>query len=732
MPKMKYYDTGTSTWKELDAKNADTVGGLLPTAFATTAHIHAAADVTSGVFAIGRIPTGTSGTTVAIGNHTHLIGALTDVTLTTVSSGNFIRYNGTAWVNAMLTASDIPVLDTAKITTGIFDIARIPTGSTGTTVALGNHAHSLATITGVTLTTPASGHYLRYNGSAWVNVSITAADVPSLDTTKLTTGTLGVARGGTGAGTFTAGNLLYGNGTSALSTDANLTYASSKLSVPYLALTGTTKTAGALYVGTTAPTSSSVTLNFDGILRGTTVEAGTLTVSGGGSIAGIVTVPTQLQGTSSNQIASTAYVTTADVNLEGSIFTQLSLASGAGSVGTVNIGYGAGRTIQQELVSLKAGVDIGTKTQTTTNLNNITANGEYYATNATLNTPTVDFYHVKHQNHESDVNYMTQEAYYVFGNRTYTRRKSGGTWLPWTEVFVGSKSQLATQTPVSMGVIAFNMAPQTQTRVTIGNYTYFAGVTTGTIWKVLRFDWTTKTWTQLATLPGSGEFGNSVYNADHNCIYFSVLISTTYYVYKYDIPGNTCVQLYSTGAANNNNMAPGISYQNLKILLLYPGTSTSPYTNYNMHWRILNTSGGSLNSGVTSLPLGTSSVPSIVVANEIPGSLLMVNYNYSPTSTYKIAMNTSNDTASCLALGVPGYTARTPLTGGLTLGTNSLTSNATNSIRDINNSIHAKVPPGLSLGIDFVANPLNTAEWELWNFVEDPSVYKVVLSKTYS
>jgi len=38
---------------------------------AATAHNHAATDVTSGTFAIGRIPTGTSGSTVSLGNHNH-------------------------------------------------------------------------------------------------------------------------------------------------------------------------------------------------------------------------------------------------------------------------------------------------------------------------------------------------------------------------------------------------------------------------------------------------------------------------------------------------------------------------------------------------------------------------------------------------------------------------------------------------------------------------------------
>lgn len=58
--------------------------------YADIAHVHAAADVTSGEFNTARIPN----------------------------------------------------LGTAKITSGIFDIARLPTGTLGTEVALGNHSHS--------------------------------------------------------------------------------------------------------------------------------------------------------------------------------------------------------------------------------------------------------------------------------------------------------------------------------------------------------------------------------------------------------------------------------------------------------------------------------------------------------------------------------------------------------------------------------------------------------------
>jgi hypothetical protein len=45
---------------------------------AATSHTHAAADITSGTLNIGRIPTGTGSTQVALGNHTHTLSAITD------------------------------------------------------------------------------------------------------------------------------------------------------------------------------------------------------------------------------------------------------------------------------------------------------------------------------------------------------------------------------------------------------------------------------------------------------------------------------------------------------------------------------------------------------------------------------------------------------------------------------------------------------------------------------
>lgn len=57
-------------------------GAVSSVAGKTGAVTLAAGDITSGTFAIARIPTGTSGTTVALGNHTHaglMTGSATNV-----------------------------------------------------------------------------------------------------------------------------------------------------------------------------------------------------------------------------------------------------------------------------------------------------------------------------------------------------------------------------------------------------------------------------------------------------------------------------------------------------------------------------------------------------------------------------------------------------------------------------------------------------------------------------
>lgn len=88
--------------------------------------------------------------------------------------------------SSLVPTSQIPNLDTAKITTGTFAIARIPTGTTSTTVSLGNHTHSYVATSSVGAA----------NGVASLDASVLVptSQIPSLDASKITTGTLSYSR----------------------------------------------------------------------------------------------------------------------------------------------------------------------------------------------------------------------------------------------------------------------------------------------------------------------------------------------------------------------------------------------------------------------------------------------------------------------------------------------------------------------------------------------------------
>jgi len=129
-------------------------GSAATIGLAAASHAHAASDVTSGTFAIARIPMGTSGSTAAYGNHVHNLDALTDVAIAAAASGHVLYHNGTQWVNGTTSAAGVAATshshDASAITTGSIAIGRLPTGTSASTVALGNHTHTAAIITDLT------------------------------------------------------------------------------------------------------------------------------------------------------------------------------------------------------------------------------------------------------------------------------------------------------------------------------------------------------------------------------------------------------------------------------------------------------------------------------------------------------------------------------------------------------------------------------------------------------
>lgn len=85
------------------------------------------------------------------------IDQLTDVTITSPSVGQVLKYNGTAWVN----------------------------GTDNTGGGGGGGATNLDELTDVVISAPTATHVLKYNGTAWVNAAETSYTLPTATTSTL-------------------------------------------------------------------------------------------------------------------------------------------------------------------------------------------------------------------------------------------------------------------------------------------------------------------------------------------------------------------------------------------------------------------------------------------------------------------------------------------------------------------------------------------------------------------
>jgi hypothetical protein len=139
-------DFGTGAGKVTEGNDARLTDARTP-----TAHNHSATEVTSGTLDIARVPTGTSGTTVALGNHDHTgvyDPAGTAASAVSTHESDTTSVHGIANTADLVLTSDARLSDartptahthgTADINSGTLDIARIPTGSSASTVCIGN------------------------------------------------------------------------------------------------------------------------------------------------------------------------------------------------------------------------------------------------------------------------------------------------------------------------------------------------------------------------------------------------------------------------------------------------------------------------------------------------------------------------------------------------------------------------------------------------------------------
>ena len=134
--------------------------------------------------------------------------ALTKVSGNLISSGVILNSPvlGTPTSVTLTNATGLP------LTTGVTGTLLANNGGTGVTTSTGTG--SVVLNTSPTLVTPVLG----------TPTSVTLTNATGLPLTTGVTGTLPVANGGTGLITLTAGYIPYGNGTSALGNESNLSY----------------------------------------------------------------------------------------------------------------------------------------------------------------------------------------------------------------------------------------------------------------------------------------------------------------------------------------------------------------------------------------------------------------------------------------------------------------------------------------------------------------------------
>lgn len=245
---------------EVDDTNVTlTLGGTPATALLQAVSITAG---WTGTLAVAR---GGSGASTAQGAMNTFAGAVT--------SGSYLRGNGTNVVMSTIQAADVPTLN--QNTTGSAATLTTPR-------AIGINGSTGLTATGV-----------NFNGSAAINMTLG--------------GTLIAANGGTGQSSYAVGDILYASTTTALSKLAGVATGNALISGGVGVAPAWGKIGLTTHVSGTLPVANGGT--------GVTTATGTTSVvlSDSPALTGTPTAPTAAAGTSTTQLATTAFVTAGKV-----------------------------------------------------------------------------------------------------------------------------------------------------------------------------------------------------------------------------------------------------------------------------------------------------------------------------------------------------------------------------------------------------------------------------------
>lgn len=155
------------------------------------------------------------------------VSALDDVTITSIASGEILKWNGSAWINNTLAEAGIAATSHTHVLADVTDVTATATelnyvdGVTSSIQtqlngkAATGHNHTLDGLSNVTITTNAAGEILKWNGSAWINNTLAEAGIAAASHTHTVSDITDI--------TATAAELNKLDGVTATTTELNYT-----------------------------------------------------------------------------------------------------------------------------------------------------------------------------------------------------------------------------------------------------------------------------------------------------------------------------------------------------------------------------------------------------------------------------------------------------------------------------------------------------------------------------